>query len=55
MPSDIPANSVDVERELDRLSNELKDQVQMAKDRLSDRYVKLMEQRSFEGEDKREA
>jgi hypothetical protein len=55
MPSDIPAKPEDNERELDRLSQELKDQVRMAKDRLSDRYVKLMEQRSFEDDDQREA
>ncbi len=38
------------EQELDRLSQDLKDQVQMAKERISDRYAKLMEERSFEPE-----
>lgn len=52
MPPDIPAKSEDNERELDRVSQDLKDQVQMAKERLSDRYAKLMEQRCFETDDK---
>jgi hypothetical protein len=56
MPPDAPAKSEQIEREIERLSEELKEQVQMAKDRLSDRYAKLMEQRTFDGdEDKQEA
>ena len=54
MPSDTPARSEQDERELDRVSRDLKDQVQMAKDRLSDRFAKLIEQRSFDTDDQRE-
>jgi hypothetical protein len=39
-----PTNDDDVER----LSEQLKRQVALAKDRISDRYGKLMEARSFE-------
>ncbi len=38
------------EGELERLSNDLKDQMRFAKERISDRYAKLMEERSFEPE-----
>ena len=41
------------EGEIERLSKDLKDQMRFAKERISDRYAKLMEERSFEpGDDK---
>ncbi len=36
------------EREMELLSEQLKDQMRFAKERISDRYGKLMEERSFE-------
>ena len=36
------------EQDVERLSAELREQVQLAKDRISERYGKLMEPRSFE-------
>ncbi len=39
-----PAHS---DEEVERLSRELKEQVHRAKDRISDRYSKLMEEPSF--------
>jgi hypothetical protein len=36
------------EEELDRLSRDLKRQVELAKARISDRYGKLVERRSFD-------
>ena len=39
---------VEADREVERLSVELKQQVQLAKDRISDRYAKLIEEPSFE-------
>ena len=55
MPADFTAKPEEAERELDRLSQELKDQVRLATDRLADRYVKLMEHRSFDSDETREA
>ena len=55
MPSDSPAKPAESEQELDRISSDLKDQVRRAKDRISDRYAKLIEERSFDREDKRKA
>jgi hypothetical protein len=38
----------ETERRLDRVAKDLKDQMQLARDRISDRYAKLIEDRSFE-------
>ncbi len=48
MPTDTAPELVKAEVQLERLSEDLKDQMRMARDRLSDRYAKLMEDRSFE-------
>ncbi len=57
MSTDTPAKSVEpaesvspVEPEgrIERLSEDLKDQMRMARDRIADRYAKLMEERTFE-------
>jgi hypothetical protein len=40
-------NPAEAERRLDDVSHDLKDQMQLARDRISDRYAKLMEDRSF--------
>jgi hypothetical protein len=40
----------EAERQLDDIAHDLKDQMQLARDRISDRYAKLMEERSFEPE-----
>ncbi len=53
MPTDTQLHPEGREQELERLSQDLKDQVQMAKDRISDRYAKLIEERSFEPEAER--
>ncbi len=55
MQTDTQPHWREPEQELDRVSQDLKDQVRMAKDRISDRYAKLMEERSFEPADGREA
>ena len=36
------------EREIERLSEDLREQMRFAKERIADRYTKLMEERSFE-------
>jgi hypothetical protein len=41
-------NSASDAAEAERLAEELKQQVQLARDRVSDRYAKLIEGRSFE-------
>jgi len=46
-PESAPKPSA-TEDEVERLSEDLKQQVELAKDRISDRYGKLMETRSFE-------
>jgi hypothetical protein len=54
MRPEIHAEPEKSEREIERLSEELRDQMRFAKERISDRYGKLMEERSFEpggGED----
>ena len=38
------------EGEIERLSEDLKDQMRFAKERIADRYAKLMEERSFKPE-----
>ncbi len=48
MPTDTTPPIPETDQELDRISQDLKEQVRMAKDRISDRYAKLMEERSFE-------
>ena len=53
MPTDTQLHPEGREQQLERLSQDLKDQVQMAKDRISDRYAKLIEERSFESEAER--
>ncbi len=50
MHTQTPPHPSQPEQELDRISQDLKVQVRMAKDRISDRYAKLMEKRSFEPE-----
>ncbi len=54
MPTDTEPRPAEAKQELDRISSDLVEQVRMAKDRISDRYAKLMEERTFEP-DKREA
>ena len=51
MPREPHAESNTSEREIERLSEQLKDQMRFAKDRIADRYAKLMEERSFDPED----
>ena len=43
-----PAESVEPEGRIERLSEDLKDQTRMARDRIADRYAKLMEERTFD-------
>ena len=38
----------DVEQEFERLAQDLRSQMRAARERISDRYAKLMEERSFE-------
>ena len=38
---------IETERQLGRVAKDLKDQMQLARDRISDRYAKLIEDRSF--------
>ncbi len=53
MSPESPAAPEQPEGEIERLSEELKNQMRFAKERISDRYAKLMEERSFEpGDDK---
>ncbi len=54
MPTDTTPKTA-ADQELDRISQDLKEQVRMAKDRISDRYAKLMEERSFDKDEQREA
>jgi hypothetical protein len=49
MPTDPPADKAgEPEGQIERLSEDLKDQMRLARDRIADRYAKLMEDRSFE-------
>ena len=48
MPTDTPPDPVEPEGQLERLSEDLKNQMRMAADRIADRYAKLMEERTFE-------
>ena len=48
MPPEAPAHTLETEGEIERLSENLKDQMRLARDRIADRYAKLMEERSFE-------
>ncbi len=48
MTIDPPADAGESEGEIERLSQDLKDQMRLAHDRIADRYSKLMEERSFE-------
>jgi hypothetical protein len=43
-----PADNAKSEGEIERLSEDLRDQMRIARDRIADRYAKLMEERSFE-------
>lgn len=51
MPREPHVEPAPSDREIERLSEQLKDQMRFAKDRISDRYAKLMEERSFEPDD----
>ena len=51
MPRETHAAPEPSEREIERLSEDLRDQMRFAKERISDRYAKLMEERSFEPDD----
>jgi hypothetical protein len=42
------SDPAEAERQLDCVAKDLKDQMQLARDRISDRYAKLIEERSFE-------
>ncbi len=53
MLHDKPQNAGD--DHIERLSQQLKDQVQQAKARISERYAQLTEDRSFDPAEKREA
>jgi len=48
MPTADPVEPIEAEGQIERLSEDLKDQMRMARDRIADRYTKLMEDRSFE-------
>ena len=39
------------EQEMEGLALDLKDQMRLARDRIADRYIKLMEERSFDPSD----
>ncbi len=55
MPTQNAPDTGQTDQELDRISQDLREQVRMAKDRISDRYAKLMEERSFDTDERREA
>jgi len=48
------ADNRKTEGQLERLSQDLRDQMRMARDRIADRYAKLMEERSFEAPPKKQ-
>jgi hypothetical protein len=48
MPPETPDRPGETEGQIERLSEDLKDQMRLARDRIADRYVKLMEERAFE-------
>ncbi len=47
MPTNTFADSARSDRQIERLSEDLKGQMRLARDRIADRYAKLMEERSF--------
>ena len=51
MPREPHLEPEQADREIERLSEDLRSQMRFAKERISDRYGKLMEERSFEPED----
>ena len=47
MPAETQPDPDTSEQEMEGLALDLKDQMRLARDRIADRYVKLMEERSF--------
>ncbi len=52
MSSDPQFDRGEPDREVERLSEQFKDQVRLARERIADRYGKLIEGRSFDPADK---